>query len=93
MPVPKRKTSKARRDSRQANKHIRPQAITSCLNCGHAVSPHQVCEECGFYKGEKVLRTKHERAIKRVEQVQAVRLKEAQSQAQAPEGQAHDEGK
>ena len=91
MPVPKRKTSKARRDLRHSTRFIRPQAITKCLNCEHALSPHQVCKECGFYKGEKVLRTKQERALKRVEHQQALRTKEAQSQQAAPKGQGTEE--
>lgn len=67
MPTPKRKTSKARRDKRSANKHIRPQAVTACLNCSAALSPHQACASCGFYKGKKVLTTKLERTLKRAE--------------------------
>ncbi len=91
MPVPKRKTSKARRDSRHSTRFIRPEAITKCLNCGHALSPHQVCQECGFYKGEKVLRTKQERALMRAQHQQAIRAKEAQSQEPTPIGQGGQE--
>ena len=65
MPTPKRKTSKARRDKRSANKHIRPQAITSCQNCSAPLAPHSACASCGFYKGKKVLSTKLERVLKR----------------------------
>ncbi len=88
MPVPKRKTSKARRDKRSANKHIRPQAVTACANCAHPISPHQACAECGFYKGKKVLRTKIERVLKRGEARQ--KLKEKQVK---PEETAHQEEK
>lgn len=79
MPVPKRKTSKARRDKRSANKHIRPQAVTSCANCDHPLATHAACAECGFYKGRKVLRTKLERALKRgeVSRTQQARAAEA----------------
>jgi large subunit ribosomal protein L32 len=65
MPVPKRKTSKARRDQRQSTKFIRPEAIASCANCGVAISPHQVCTECGYYKGRKIMKTKSERKVSR----------------------------
>jgi large subunit ribosomal protein L32 len=67
MPVPKRKTSKARRDKRSANKHIRPQAVTSCDNCQHPLATHTACGECGYYKGRKVMKTKFDRMIKRHE--------------------------
>lgn len=81
MPVPKRKHSKARRDSKHANKHIRPQAITACANCGHPLSTHQACMECGFYKGKKVLRTKLERTLKRGEAAQKAKLRAQAAQA------------
>jgi len=71
MPVPKRKTSKARRDSRSANKGIKPKAFAICKNCEHPNAPHQVCTSCGFYKGVKVLQTKMDRKVKRGESSQA----------------------
>jgi large subunit ribosomal protein L32 len=71
MPVPKRKRSRARRDSRFANKGIKPQAIAECKNCKKALLPHQVCKHCGHYKGAKVLVTKAERTLKRTETKQA----------------------
>lgn len=67
MPVPKRKTSKSRRDKRSSCKFIRPKAVTQCSNCNAALSPHQACMTCGFYKGKKVLNTKLDRALKRGE--------------------------
>lgn len=71
MPVPKRKRSRARRDSRFANKGLKPRQIASCNQCKTAIAPHQVCKECGFYKGVKVLETKVERTVKRAESQQA----------------------
>lgn len=65
MPVPKRKTSKSRRDKRSSGKFIRPKSVVSCTNCDKALSPHQACDNCGFYKGKKVLVTKSERKMKR----------------------------
>lgn len=61
MPVPKRKTSKRRRDQRSANKGIKPKQITGCQTCRAPLAPHSACKECGYYKGEKVLRTRLER--------------------------------
>lgn len=77
MPVPKRKRSRARRDSRFANKGIKIKALTECKNCNAASLPHQVCKQCGHYKGIKVLNTKAERTAKRTEARQA-------KQARAP---------
>ncbi|PKN03479.1 50S ribosomal protein L32, partial [Candidatus Dependentiae bacterium HGW-Dependentiae-1] len=65
MPVPKRKRSRARRDSRFANKGVEVKELASCRNCQAAIEPHQVCTQCGHYKGVKVMVTKLERTIKR----------------------------
>lgn len=71
MPVPKRKRSRTRRDKRFANKGIKPKQIGSCPQCKSPIAPHQVCKECGFYKGVKVIATKVERTVKRAESQQA----------------------
>lgn len=66
MPVPKRKRSRARRDSRFANKGIQVKAISGCQNCKDPIAPHTACKKCGFYKGVKVLATKADRKVKRL---------------------------
>jgi large subunit ribosomal protein L32 len=63
MPVPKRKRSRARRDSRFANKGIQAAAVGSCLSCNVAVQPHSACHGCGFYQGRKIFTPKSERSI------------------------------
>ena len=82
MPVPKRKRSRARRDSRFANKGMKVKIFAKCNNCQEAVLPHQVCNTCGFYKGIKVLTTKGERSLKRA---QTRQVAAAQKQAANPE--------
>ncbi|KKR96367.1 MAG: 50S ribosomal protein L32 [candidate division TM6 bacterium GW2011_GWE2_41_16] len=67
MAVPKRKVSRSRRDSRQANKFLRPAAFGLCKECATPLQPHQACSTCGFYKGRKVLKTKMDRALGRKE--------------------------
>jgi len=67
MPVPKRKRSKARRDSRFANKGMEVKSFATCSNCQEPSLPHQACHSCGFYKGRKVVVTKMDRALKRHE--------------------------
>jgi len=79
MPVPKRKRSKARRDSRFANKGLKPRQIATCPQCKSAIAPHQLCKECGHYKGVKVLTTKVERLVKRAELNQAKKAHQAES--------------
>ena len=84
MPVPKRKRSRARRDSRFANKGIKVKAITGCANCKDPIVPHTACKNCGFYKGIKVLVTKADRKVKRLA-VKAVKkpAKKASEESQA----------
>ena len=65
MPVPKRKRSRARRDSRFANKGIKPKSLTACANCQEPLATHAACRGCGHYKGKKVLTTKADREAKR----------------------------
>lgn len=80
MPVPKRKRSRARRDSRFANKGLKVKALASCKNCKASTLPHQVCKSCGHYKGVKVLVTKAERTLKRNEAKQALKAREQKNQ-------------
>ena len=84
MPVPKRKRSRARRDSRFANKGIKVKAIAGCLNCKDPIVPHTACKNCGFYKGVKVLVTKADRTVKRLA-VKAAKapVKKVSAEAQA----------
>jgi large subunit ribosomal protein L32 len=84
MPVPKRKRSRARRDSRFANKGLKVKAITGCSNCKEPIAPHTPCKTCGFYKGAKVLVTKADRKVKRLA-VKAVKTpaKKASAESQA----------
>lgn len=87
MPVPKRKRSRARRDSRFANKFIKVKAIATCSNCNEATSAHQVCASCGYYKGRKIMATKKDRVTKRKE-VHAARqatIKTAQTPSEPSE--------
>jgi large subunit ribosomal protein L32 len=56
MAVPKRKTSKARRDKRRASniKMTAPQVI-KCPQCHEPNMPHRVCAACGYYKNREVI--------------------------------------
>lgn len=86
MPVPKRKRSRARRDSRFANKGLKVQAFSACLQCQEPVAPHQACKHCGYYKGKKVLtNTKGERSLKRVAQMQKKQEQKAASTSETPQ--------
>ena len=55
MAVPKRRTSKYRKNIRRSHLSIAPKAMIRCSNCGHANIPHRVCTNCGYYRGRNVL--------------------------------------
>jgi large subunit ribosomal protein L32 len=81
MPVPKRKTSKSRRDKRQSCKFVRPKALTECTNCKEPLNAHQACGRCGYYKGRKIFATKLDRTLRKKA------AGRAQDTERAPEGQ------
>lgn len=55
MAVPKRKTSKSKRDMRRAHWKITPQRPIDCPQCTEPMLPHHVCPKCGYYKGREVV--------------------------------------
>ena len=54
MAVPKRKTSKSRRDKRRAQHGIESPRVNICPTCGQPKRPHRVCPNCKTYKGREV---------------------------------------
>ncbi len=60
MAVPKRKTSKSKRNMRSAHKKASAPNVITCPQCGEAVLPHHACPGCGTYKGRTVLETEEE---------------------------------
>ena len=53
MAVPKRKTSKARRDKRRAQHAIDAPRVSTCENCGAPKQAHRVCPTCKTYRGAR----------------------------------------
>ena len=58
MAVPKRKTSRQRRDTRRANHAVEAARLGRCPRCQSPVRPHHVCAVCGYYRGRQVIETK-----------------------------------
>lgn len=51
MGVPKRRTSKTKKNMRRsANWKIATPNLMECPQCHEPKLPHRVCPECGFYK-------------------------------------------
>ena len=56
MAVPKRKTSKARRDKRRSSVwKIAAPTLVKCPNCGEYMVPHKACGSCGYYNGREIV--------------------------------------
>ena len=58
MAVPKRKTSKARRDARRANWKLSIPGIVECPQCHEPKLAHRVCKKCGYYDGKQAFHPK-----------------------------------
>jgi large subunit ribosomal protein L32 len=55
MGVPKRKTSKSRRDKRNAHRAVAGPSLSRCPQCNEMRLPHRVCPGCGYYRDRLVL--------------------------------------
>lgn len=56
MAVPKRRTSRARRDKRRATHRPAAPRLNECPRCHSPRLPHRVCKVCGTYAGREVIR-------------------------------------
>jgi large subunit ribosomal protein L32 len=55
MAVPKRKTSKSKRDKRRSHDGLTAPSLSVCPQCSAPKQPHRVCPSCGTYRGRSVL--------------------------------------
>lgn len=61
MAVPKRKTSKARRDKRRNNVwKLSAPTLVKCPKCGAFKRAHRLCGTCGYYNGREVVKVETE---------------------------------
>lgn len=57
MAVPKRKTSKARRDKRRSSVwKLKTPNLIECPQCHTKILSHKVCYSCGYYNGKEVIK-------------------------------------
>jgi large subunit ribosomal protein L32 len=55
MAVPKKKTSKSKKNMRRSHDAISAPGISTCPNCNEPKLPHRVCSSCGTYKGKEII--------------------------------------
>jgi large subunit ribosomal protein L32 len=61
MGVPKKRTSRQKRDQRRgSNWKATAPNVTACPKCGEPRLAHRACPNCGEYKGTKVVAAKED---------------------------------
>jgi large subunit ribosomal protein L32 len=53
--LPKKKTSRARKNQRRSQDHITLGSIVLCSHCRRPHRTHHVCPHCGYYAGREVI--------------------------------------
>lgn len=57
MAVPKRKTSRQRRNKRRSSVwKLDVPTLVKCSHCGELKAPHRVCRVCGYYNGREIIK-------------------------------------
>lgn len=57
MAVPKKKTSRSKRNMRRSHDALVAVNTIVCSSCGEPKLRHRVCGACGQYRGKKVIET------------------------------------
>lgn len=60
MAVPKRRTSRSKRDKRRAHDALAAPAHSLCPQCKEPKSPHRICPHCGWYRDRTVIEVDEE---------------------------------
>ncbi len=55
MAVPKRRTSRSKRNKRRSHDALTPVNVVECPQCGESTLPHRVCRRCGSYRGRQLV--------------------------------------
>jgi large subunit ribosomal protein L32 len=55
MGVPNKRGTKSTRNQRRMHIFLETPAFSICPKCGRQVLSHQVCQNCGYYKGREVI--------------------------------------
>ncbi len=65
-PLPKRRHSSERQGKRRASIQLKARALAKCENCGSLKIPHEVCKNCGTYKGAVIVAPKIKTKVTKV---------------------------
>jgi large subunit ribosomal protein L32 len=56
LAVPKRKTTKSKRDKRRTHDNLKLINIIDCPRCHSKKIAHRVCENCGYYNNNEIIK-------------------------------------
>jgi large subunit ribosomal protein L32 len=70
MAEPKKRNNKSRRGTRRRNIKETLPRVVYCSNCHEANLAHQICKNCGYYRGKLVIEQK-EKITENVEEEKA----------------------
>jgi|ETNmetMinimDraft_26_1059896.scaffolds.fasta_scaffold112810_1 large subunit ribosomal protein L32 len=65
MSVPKKRRTASSRKRRGSHHRLTSASLKACSECGAQIAPHRACPECGFYKKEKKVLARTDRASKK----------------------------
>ncbi len=76
MAVPKKRTTKSRRNNRRMHIYLKSPALTDCPNCKEKMRRHHLCQNCGYYKGRQIIDVMEELSKKETKKKEGIKEKE-----------------
>ncbi len=64
MAEPKKRLTSARSGARRSHLKSRKLNLSKCPKCQEAVLPHQVCTNCGYFRGKDILKLEEKAQLK-----------------------------
>lgn len=55
MAVPKKRTTKSKRDKRRLHIFLKKPSLVKCKKCGKLILPHTLCSFCGYYREREII--------------------------------------
>lgn len=64
MAEPKKRLTSSRSGWRRSHLKIKKLSLSACPKCKASIIPHRVCPNCGFYRGQDILKLDEKAKIK-----------------------------
>ena len=55
MAVPRQRKTRGRSNQRRMHLYLKQSFLALCSKCGKKMRPHNICPNCGYYKGVEVI--------------------------------------